>query len=240
MANKYLVIMPTYNEVANLKHSVEDLFLHNSQVDLLIVDDASPDGTGQLADKLASDDKRIRVLHRSEKDGLGPAYLAGFEYAFKNDYPFVIEMDADGSHRAVDLPRMISKSSEGDLIIGSRWVTGGAVLNWPTYRKAISKIGNLYTRLMLGTEVQDMTAGFRIYRCAFLKQLALQSVSSHGYSFQVEMAWRSIQSKARVIEVPITFIEREQGVSKMTGSIVAEALWLVTKWGITQRFTKKN
>lgn len=239
MANRYLVIMPTFNEIANLEHAVTDLLALNSEVDLLIVDDNSPDGTGALADNLAAENTRINVLHRKNKNGLGPAYLAGFEFAFEHHYQFVVEMDADGSHRAVDLPKLIAQSQSSDLVIGSRWVSGGAVENWPAFRKAISKIGNGYTRMMLGTKVRDMTAGFRIYRCDFLRGLDLKSVSSHGYSFQVEMAWRSIQNQGRVLEVPITFIEREQGVSKMTSGIVIEALWLVTKWGITKRFGKK-
>lgn len=234
MPNNYLVIMPTFNEIANLSHSVEDLFLHNPNVDLLIVDDNSPDGTGKLADELAANDGRIAVLHRQEKQGLGPAYLAGFQVAFEKNYEFIIEMDADGSHRAIDLPKLISASAYSDLVIGSRWIAGGSVLNWPAHRKAISKIGNLYTLLLLRTKIRDMTAGFRIYRTDLLKRLDLDSVASHGYSFQVEMALRTVQQNAKVVEVPITFIEREQGVSKMTGAIVGEALWLVTKWGIAR------
>ncbi len=234
MPNNYLVIMPTFNEIANLSHSVEDLFLHNPNVDLLIVDDNSPDGTGKLADELAANDGRIAVLHRQEKQGLGPAYLAGFQVAFEKNYEFIIEMDADGSHRAIDLPKLISASAYSDLVIGSRWIAGGSVLNWPAHRKAISKIGNLYTLLLLRTKIRDMTAGFRIYRTDLLKRLDLDSVASHGYSFQVEMALRTVQQNAKVVEVPITFIEREQGVSKMTGAIVGEAFWLVTKWGIAR------
>lgn len=234
MPNNYLVIMPTFNEIANLSHSVEDLFLHNPNVDLLIVDDNSPDGTGELADELAANDGRIAVLHRQEKQGLGPAYLAGFQVAFEKNYEFIIEMDADGSHRAIDLPKLLSASAHADLVIGSRWIAGGSVLNWPAHRKAISRIGNLYTLLLLRTKIRDMTAGFRIYRTDLLKRLDLDSVASHGYSFQVEMALRTVQQNAKVVEVPITFMEREQGVSKMTGAIVGEALWLVTKWGIAR------
>jgi dolichol-phosphate mannosyltransferase len=227
--------MPTYNEKENLAHSIAELFKHNPSVDLLVVDDASPDGTGQLADQIAQTNKQISVLHRSSKEGLGPAYLAGFDYGLRHGYKFLVEMDADGSHRAVDLQRLISVSTSADLVIGSRWVSGGSVVNWPMLRKLISKLGNLYTRLLLRSNVRDMTAGFRIYRSEFLQKLDLTNVASHGYSFQVEMAWRSIQAKARIIEVPITFVEREQGVSKMTGAIVAEALWLVTKWGISRK-----
>ncbi len=235
MTSNYLVIMPTYNEKENLAHSIAELFKHNPSVDLLVVDDASPDGTGQLADQIAQTNKQISVLHRSSKEGLGPAYLAGFDYGLRHGYKFLVEMDADGSHRAVDLQRLISVSTSADLVIGSRWVSGGSVVNWPMLRKLISKLGNLYTRLLLRSNVRDMTAGFRIYRSEFLQKLDLTNVASHGYSFQVEMAWRSIQAKAQIIEVPITFVEREQGVSKMTGAIVAEALWLVTKWGISRK-----
>jgi dolichol-phosphate mannosyltransferase len=227
--------MPTYNEKENLAHSIAELFKHNPSVDLLVVDDASPDGTGQLADQIAQTNKQISVLHRSSKEGLGPAYLAGFDYGLRHGYKFLVEMDADGSHRAVDLQRLISVSTSADLVIGSRWVSGGSVVNWPMLRKLISKLGNLYTRLLLRSNVRDMTAGFRIYRSELLQKLDLTNVASHGYSFQVEMAWRSIQAKAQIIEVPITFVEREQGVSKMTGAIVAEALWLVTKWGISRK-----
>ncbi|MEY4499490.1 MAG: hypothetical protein RL319_478 [Actinomycetota bacterium] len=235
MTSNYLVIMPTYNEKENLAHSIAELFKHNPSVDLLVVDDASPDGTGQLADQIAQTNKQISVLHRSSKEGLGPAYLAGFDYGLRHGYKFLVEMDADGSHRAVDLQRLISVSTSADLVIGSRWVSGGSVVNWPMLRKLISKLGNLYTRLLLRSNVRDMTAGFRIYRSELLQKLDLTNVASHGYSFQVEMAWRSIQAKAQIIEVPITFVEREQGVSKMTGAIVAEALWLVTKWGISRK-----
>lgn len=232
MANKYLVIMPTYNEVENLRISVEELFKHNQDVDLLIVDDNSPDGTGALADQISAQLPNVTVLHRQTKNGLGPAYLAGFDYAFEKGYEYVIEMDADGSHRAIDLPKLISQSTAADLVIGSRWCEGGAVLNWPAHRKAISKIGNWYTGIMLNSPIRDMTAGFRIYKTSLLKRLDLKTVSSHGYSFQVEMAWRSLAANAVTVESPITFVEREQGVSKMTASIVVEALWLVTKWGI--------
>ena len=239
MPKEFLVIMPTYNEIANLEHSTAELFKFNKNVDLLIVDDNSPDGTGALADQIAKKNKNVTVLHRQVKSGLGPAYLAGFEFAFKNDFKYVVEMDADGSHRAADLPLLIAQSKNADLVIGSRWISGGPVVNWPAYRKAISKFGNWYTRVMLKTTVRDMTAGFRIYNCNLLKKLDLNNVSSHGYSFQVEMAWRSIKSNAKVVEVPITFVEREQGASKMTTSIVAEALWLVTKWG-TSRITRRE
>lgn len=233
---KNLVIMPTYNEIANLEHSVSELFAYNADVDLLVVDDNSPDGTGALADRLAASNDRIHVLHRKGKGGLGPAYLAGFAWGQERGYARLIEMDADGSHRAVDLPKLLARAGESDLVIGSRWIPGGKVVNWPLHRKAISRVGNVYVNLMLGTGVKDMTAGFRVYSADFLRRLDLTAIAAYGYSFQVEMAWRTIQHKGRVIEVPITFVEREQGESKMTTKIVVEALWLVTKWGLARLF----
>lgn len=231
---KTLVIMPTYNEALNIVNSIEQLFKHND-VDLLIVDDNSPDGTALIAKGQSQKHAgRIFVLEREHKQGLGPAYLAGFAWAFENKYRRVVEMDADGSHRAEDLPRLLEANA--DLVIGSRWVSGGAVANWPGYRKAISKFGNFYARLMLGTKINDMTAGFRVYDTELLKKIRLDSVASQGYSFQVEMTWRSLKAGASVVEVPITFVERVQGVSKMNSAIVFEALWLVTKWGFARIF----
>ena len=234
--SRNLVIMPTYNELANLEHSVSELFAHNADVDLLIVDDNSPDGTGALADDLAKLNPRISVLHRAGKGGLGPAYLAGFAWGQERGYDRLIEMDADGSHRAIDLPKLLARASDADLVIGSRWIPGGQVVNWPIHRKLISRVGNRYVNLMLGAGVKDMTAGFRVYSAGFLDTLDLTSIAAYGYSFQVEMAWRTIQQGGRVIEVPITFVEREQGESKMTTKIVVEALWLVTKWGLARFF----
>ncbi|MEY4993831.1 MAG: hypothetical protein RIS82_953 [Actinomycetota bacterium] len=228
---KTLVIMPTFNEIESLANAASELREFCPDVDLLIVDDNSPDGTGHLADRLATKDPQIFVLHREEKGGLGAAYLAGFAWAFERDYQTVVEMDADGSHRAIDLPRLLEKASQADLVIGSRWVSGGAVVNWPAYRKAISRIGNLYANLMLRTGIKDMTAGFRAFNVQFLKSLDLQGVAARGYAFQVEMALRTAKAGGVVVEVPITFVERTLGASKMTTAIVLEALWLVTKWG---------
>ena len=230
--------MPTYNELPNLSHSIEQLFTYNHDVDLLIVDDNSPDGTGDLAQKIAQSESRVSVLHRTKKDGLGKAYLAGFDWALQRGYSRVVEMDADGSHRAEDLPKLLAIVN-ADLVIGSRWIAGGEVLNWPAARKLISRAGNLYTRIALGTSVRDMTAGFRVYKTELLTRLNLEAVASQGYSFQVEMAWQSLQAKATVIEVPIVFVERELGSSKMNSAIVLEALWLVTKWGFARILGQK-
>lgn len=220
--------MPTFNEIDSLKISVQALRDSANDVDLLIVDDNSPDGTGKLADSLT--DRRTFVLHRESKAGLGAAYLAGFAWAKKNGYEAVVEMDADGSHRAEDLAKLLSGIQNADLVIGSRWVPGGKVENWPAYRIAISKLGNSYARFMLRTKIQDMTAGFRVYRISFLDQLDLAGVAARGYAFQVEMALRSVKAGGVVLEVPIVFVERAHGRSKMTTAIVLEALWLVTKW----------
>ncbi|MEO0027139.1 MAG: hypothetical protein RL716_470 [Actinomycetota bacterium] len=226
-----LVIMPTFNEIENLEWAVGQINLFAPEVEILIVDDSSPDGTGVLADKLAENLANVNVLHRDQKDGLGAAYLAGFSWAISKGFEYVVEMDADGSHRAVDLPKLLARASKADLVIGSRWISGGEVENWPWYRKAISRFGNTYARFMLQTGIKDMTAGFRVFKVSFLKQLHLDGVAARGYAFQVEMALRSHRAGGVILEVPITFVERTRGASKMTTAIVLEALWLVTKWG---------
>lgn len=233
-----LVIMPTYNEAQSITEIVRNLLNTVSEIDLLIVDDNSPDGTGKLADEIAAQNSRVSVLHRTEKNGLGPAYLAGFAWAFERSYEFVIEMDADGSHRAEDLPKLLVRAPFNDLVIGSRWVRGGKVLNWPLSRQIISRTGNTYARFMLRTGVRDITAGFRVYRASFLKSLDLANIASAGYSFQVELAWRTFKANGRIEEVPIIFVERAHGNSKMNNRIVLEALWRVTKWGFEPKSVK--
>lgn len=233
---KTLVIMPTYNESGNIDNAVHNLFIHNPGVDLLIVDDSSPDGTGKMADAIAKSDRRVSVLHRLSKDGLGAAYIAGFKWAFAKDYDFLVEMDADGSHRAQDLPLLLAAAIENDLVIGSRYVRGGKTQNWPLHRQILSRGGNRYARLMLGGRLNDMTAGFRVFRTSFLKSLDLNTINARGYSFQIEMAYRTIRAGGRASEVPITFVEREIGDSKMSSDIVREALILMTKLGIKRIF----
>jgi dolichol-phosphate mannosyltransferase len=235
---KTLVIMPTYNESGNIVKSVDLLFKFNPDVNLLIVDDASPDGTGDIADRLAKADKRISVLHRKGKEGLGAAYLAGFAYGFEHKYDVLVEMDADGSHRAEDLPKLLAIAHKHDLVIGSRYVRGGKTVNWPFYRQWLSRGGNIYARVMLGSNVNDMTAGFRAFKTEFLKKLDLAGVNARGYSFQIEMAYRTLQAKGSIAEVPITFVEREIGTSKMSSNIVIEALKLMTKFGFQRIFRR--
>jgi dolichol-phosphate mannosyltransferase len=228
--------MPTYNESGNILNAVSNLFAHNPNVDLLIVDDSSPDGTGKIADSLAKEDKRIGVLHRLGKDGLGAAYIAGFSWAFERDYEFLVEMDADGSHRAQDLPLLLEAAKDNDLVIGSRYVRGGRTENWPMHRQILSRGGNLYARVMLGGKLNDMTAGFRVFRTSFLKSLDLKTINARGYSFQIEMAYRTIRAGGRAAEVPITFVERVIGDSKMSSDIVREALVLMTRLGLRRMF----
>ena len=232
---KTLVIMPTFNEALSLAETVRNLFANVSDVSLLIVDDASPDGTGQIADELASEDTRISVLHRKQKGGLGAAYVAGFALAAERDFEFVVEMDADGSHRGVDLPKLLALAPSHDLVIGSRYVAGGGSHGWSLHRKLISRIGNAYTSFILGAKINDITAGFRVYRLQFLTPL-LSNTAAQGYAFQVELAWRSRLAGGRIVEVPILFEERAHGSSKMSSAIVREALWLTTKWGLRRVF----
>ena len=233
---KYLVVLPTYNELESLPVVLERLFAHNPQVSVLIVDDASPDGTGELADRMAKADARIQVLHRDAKNGLGAAYIAGFRLGLAQGFNYLIEMDADGSHRSEDLVKLIEASTSADLVIGSRWVRGGAVENWAWHRVALSRFGNMYARTLLGVNIRDMTAGFRVFRADLVAKLIETEVASAGYSFQIEMAWRASKAGAVVTEVPITFVEREFGSSKMSSAIVREALWLITRWGLKRLF----
>lgn len=237
---KTLVIMPTYNEAMNIEHSVEQLFKHNPAVSLLIVDDSSPDATGAIANKLAAANPKISVLHREAKTGLADAYKAGFAWGLKNKFDYLVEMDADGSHRAEDLPKLLTKAAGHELVIGSRWVSGGSVENWPAYRMALSRGGNAYAKLMLGSNIKDLTAGFRVYQAQLIERLHLEDLAAHGYSFQVEMTRKCEQIGASIVEVPITFVEREHGVSKMSNAIVLEAMWLVTKLGFKRIFGGKN
>jgi len=230
-----LVVIPTYNERENLEPIVKRLHDALPKAHVLVVDDGSPDGTGELADTLAAAEARVQVLHRSEKAGLGAAYVAGFRWGIEHDYRVLVEMDADGSHAPEDLPHMLDALSDADLVIGSRYVPGGRVVNWPMSRQLISRGGNLYSRLALGAKVKDITAGYRAYRREVLEKLKLGTVASQGYCFQIDLAWRTIEAGFTVVEVPITFTERAVGQSKMSKDIVREALLRVTKWGLGRR-----
>lgn len=232
-SRQVLVVIPTYNEIDNIESIINRLRAAVPHAHALVVDDGSPDGTGELADKMAEHDDHVHVLHRADKSGLGAAYIAGFGWALDHDYDVVVEMDADGSHAPEELPRLLDALNDADLVIGSRYVPGGAVRNWPISRLLLSRGGNLYTRLMLGLPVRDATAGYRAYRRAVLQQLPLEQIASQGYCFQVDLAWRTWRAGYRVTEVPITFTERARGKSKMSRSIVTEALWKVTVWGLT-------
>ena len=227
------VIVPTYNERANLEQIASRLRTAVPDADLLIVDDNSPDGTGEAADKLAAGDARIHVLHRPAKAGLGSAYIAGFRWALERDYGVLVEIDADGSHQPQELPTLLAALEAGaDLVIGSRYVPGGTVLNWPKSREVLSRGGNTYARVLLGIKVRDATGGYRAFRATALRQGGLDEVESQGYCFQIDLALRVIRAGLTVVEVPITFVERTQGASKMSRAVVAEALWRVTQWGV--------
>jgi dolichol-phosphate mannosyltransferase len=234
-----LVIVPTYNEISSLESIVHRIRAAVPTADLLVVDDASPDGTGALADRLASADPAVSVLHREHKDGLGRAYLAGFAHALARGYAHVVEIDADGSHDPAELPRMLELAQGADLVLGSRWVAGGAVRNWPWLRQAISRTANAYSRVMLRSRIRDITAGYRVFSADALRSLQLDTVSSEGYCFQIELASRLERAGGVVVEHPITFVERENGHSKMHLGIVVEALFRVTVWGITGTLNSK-
>ena len=233
-----VVVVPTYDEADNLAWILGRLHRAHPDVDVLVVDDGSPDGTGRIADDLAAADGRITVLHRHEKAGLGAAYLAGFRWALEHGYDVVGEMDADGSHAPEQLDRLRGALTHADLVIGSRYVPGGAVHNWPLHRQALSRGGNAYVRLLLGLPVRDATAGFRLFRRAALEQIDLSAVRSVGYVFQTDLAARAVRGGLRVEEVPIDFVERVRGESKMDGSVAVESLRMITRWGLAERWAQ--
>ena len=230
-----LVVIPTYNEAENLELIVDRVRASVPEVHVLVVDDGSPDGTGEIADKIAAVDTSVHVMHRTEKAGLGAAYLAGFAWGLDAGYDVLIEMDADGSHLPEQLPRLLDALPGADLVLGARWVPGGRVVNWPKRREWLSRGGNTYVRLALGLGLHDATGGYRAFRRTTLEGIDLASVTSQGYCFQVDLARRTVESGFRVAEVPITFVERVHGESKMSGDIVREALVKVTAWGARHR-----
>jgi dolichol-phosphate mannosyltransferase len=229
------VLIPTYNERDNLPGIVARVRASAPAVDVFVLDDASPDGTGQVADAIAADDPQVHVVHRAGKEGLGKAYLAGFAIVLERGYDAAVEMDADGSHLPEQLPSLLAALGEADVVIGARWVRGGEVHNWPVHRKVLSVGANVYTKVMLGMAVNDATAGYRAYRTSALRTMGLQGVESQGYCFQIDLTLRAVRAGLTVVEVPITFVEREVGVSKMGKDIVREALTSVTRWGLEHR-----
>jgi dolichol-phosphate mannosyltransferase len=235
MSERVLVIVPTYNEVESLEAILGRLRGSVPTAHALVVDDGSPDGTGELADKLAALDPSVHVLRRTAKTGLGTAYIAGFRWARERGYDVVVEMDADGSHAPEQLPDLLTALASADLVLGSRYVPGGAVTDWPLHRLLLSRAGNRYTRWALRLPLSDATGGYRVARGELIDRLPFDDVASQGYCFQVDWAWRAVRAGARVAEVPITFTERAFGRSKMSGSIVREALIRVTVWGLRDR-----
>lgn len=229
-----LVCIPTYNERESLPNTLQAIFEYSPDVEVLVIDDGSPDGTADWAEELRDD--RVHVMRRTEKAGLGPAYVAGFTWALAHDYDVICQMDADGSHRGRDLPLLLKAVRGGaELAIGSRWVRGGEVVNWPLNRNVLSRGANLYANVAIGLHVADATAGFRAYSRELLQRIDLAGVQSHGYGFQIDMTVRARRAGARIVEVPIIFVERELGASKMSGSIIGEAFVNVARWGLQRR-----
>ena len=220
-----VVCLPTYNERENLERMVRALGEHG--ISVLVIDDNSPDGTGELADRLAQELDHVSVLHRPRKEGLGPAYLDGFRRALAEGAELILEMDCDFSHDPRDVPRLISAAEQADLVLGSRYIEGGSVRNWGLLRRFVSAGGSVYARAILGVDIRDLTAGFRCYRRAVLETVDLDAITSRGYAFQIEMTYRALRSGFRVVEIPITFVDREQGSSKMSKAIFVEAIWKV-------------
>jgi dolichol-phosphate mannosyltransferase len=237
----YLVIIPTYNEAESLPILLRELAVLRKDFNYLVVDDGSPDGTSDICEKLKSEIPTLEILRRSKKSGLGSAYRDGYRFALEKNFDAVIQIDADGSHQVADLPKLLSEFESNpsvDLVIGSRWIKGGSVLNWSKHREALSRLANIYSHLLLGLDVKDSTAGFRIYKASAIKKLNLGNIKSEGYCFQIEMT-REIKKVGGIIsEVPITFVERQFGKSKMSGNIVIEAMLRVTFWGLLRIFRK--
>ena len=237
---KYLVVVPTYNEILNIEKLIESVLKVAPEVDILIVDDNSPDGTGDIADKIAAKETRLKVLHRAGKQGLGSAYVAGFKYALEKGYDFVFEMDADFSHNPEKLRLFIERSEGCDLVIGSRYINGISVVNWPLNRLLLSILANLYVRIILWLPVKDATSGFKCFKAAVLKTIDLDRVKSDGYSFQIEMNYRAHRNGFKICEIPIIFIDRHSGTSKLNRNIILEALLIPWSLRLESLFWKRK
>jgi dolichol-phosphate mannosyltransferase len=228
VAEQALVIVPTYNEVNNLRSIVPQILEQDPRIEILVVDDNSPDGTGALADEIAGADARVHVLHRPAKQGLGTAYRAGFKWALERDYEYVLEMDADFSHDPKHLPEFLAAAETADLVLGSRYLGGRVtVVNWPMPRLLLSYFANIYARVVTGVRLHDATGGFKCFRRRVLEGVNLDAVRSNGYAFQIEMSVRAARRGFKITEIPIVFVDRTDGVSKMSGAIVREAIWVV-------------
>ena len=232
---KTLVIIPTYQERENIESIIGRVLAATPESHVLVVDDGSPDGTGKIVEAMGTDDPRVNVLHRTAKAGLGAAYIAGFDWGLDAGYDVLVEMDADGSHAPEQLSRLLEALEHADLVLGSRWMPGGGAVNWPLRREVLSRGGSLYARLALGIGLRDATGGYRAFRRAVLEGIDYAGVASQGYCFQIDLARRALEAGYRVVEVPITFVERERGESKMDRTIVREALTRVTQWGVAHR-----
>jgi len=237
LSDRALVIIPTYNERANVSRLIDAVLPQDPSIEMLIVDDASPDGTGVIADEIASSNPRVHVLHRAEKLGLGTAYTAGFSWALERDYAYIFEMDADFSHNPDRLPKFLDRIKDADVVIGSRYQDGNVnVVNWPMSRLFLSYAANIYARAVTGLPIYDATAGFKCFRRKVLESIDLQAVKSNGYAFQIEMNYRAWKRGFRLAEIPIVFIDRTAGASKMSKSIVWEGVWMCWRlrwWSLT-------
>jgi dolichol-phosphate mannosyltransferase len=234
-AGRVLVLVPTYDERDNIGPLIQRIRSSVPTADVLVIDDASPDGTGTLVAEIAGTDPQVQLLPRPGKHGLGAAYRAGYGWGMARGYDVFVQMDADGSHAPEQLPSLLAALRSADLVLGSRWVPGGSVVNWPGYRQALSRAGNAYTRVLLGLPVRDATGGYRVLRRGTVARVELDEVACAGYCFQVDVVRRAVRAGCRVVEVPIRFVEREHGVSKMSGAVVREAVWRVTAWGLRQQ-----
>lgn len=236
-SERALVIVPTYNERENIERLIATVLAQDASLDILVVDDGSPDGTGEIADRIAAQNSRVHAVHRPKKMGLGTAYLTGFRWALERDYAYVFEMDADFSHDPAHLPQFLNAIQDCDLVLGSRYRNGRVtVVNWPMTRLLLSYFANIYARVVTGLELGDATGGFKCFRRSVLEAIPLDEVRSNGYAFQIEMSFRAVRKNFRITEIPIVFVDRTDGVSKMSKHIVREAIWMVWRlrwWALT-------